>query len=95
MGSASSMSSTWAMMDGGREAPPPPVPALDASVLGPPDAELVGQGWSLPVHQCALTAITKALVHLSFPNSYALACTHFIQFWLRRMSTGQQARFVS
>jgi len=54
MGSASSMSSTWAMMDGGREAPPPPVPALDASVLGPPDAELVGQGWSLPVHQAVM-----------------------------------------
>ena len=52
MGSASSVSSTWATMDGGGEAPPR-VPLLDADLLGPPDAQLVGQGWSIPVHQCA------------------------------------------
>lgn len=50
-GSASSMSSTWATMDGVRQAPA--APALDADLLGAPDAQLVGQGWSLPVHQCA------------------------------------------
>ena len=50
-GSASSMSSTWATMDGVRQGDPPAAPALDADLLGAPDAQLVGQGWSLPVHQ--------------------------------------------